>query len=868
MEQTLRARFDTKKDALEEEQKDTTIFNWECDQWNLMLSRGAADHWKVIHATREMVTNWYDEAVKCADSFGAVVYKVSQNDANGVELALTPGGAPTRTFPLWSCTATLCGVEIGSIHFVFDDDDNLHGIWRNRFTCFHALKAYSNGFTTKKGDDTQSGRFGDGIISSTAVFNRTAHMWMITGGCMFGFKFVDQGTDSWLIMEKEKAPTKSGCLATADSKDTVFHVKWPAREVGGGLSDVFIPQNFLYFSEVPLNKLDLTEDGKEALIFDDAYRGGLYVADVFVCKVYGFEGFGLSSMKLKEEMNRDRSSISSWVAQRQLKKSVVAYLTTGKDATRIYDTIDTNDYAFSNLNDVGDGGEWNKALSAVFIKRHPNAYPYANNDAGDRALIERELGLEAVPVGGNLYKTLCGSGVFETVDVAVTRKFVADGRPVEWSDESRTVRDRISGMIQALHEAGGCDEDLADYLEIGIRDVKSRFAVRICIDDDVLSGDYYRTPANHAKLYLRWDVVNNLTSDGAKPGDFRGVLFEVYGLLMEHNLADLDHESALRFVSRIANFAEGDFKSEPEPFCDALEDDSDVGGGNASPSPTQGRSKRKVSDDSDVGGGNAPTQGRGKGKVSDNDFGARGYHSDDDDTDVVCPSPAKRPRVDLGPVTDRKLGGDFKVPLPASVPNSEVQRTGALSRPPPSHDDDVEHGFRGNLALLENGEIGTGDEYEAVFYTSSNWMAPPDGGLYHQTARNVRALLHGVFEWDDAITFGVYQEQSDTLAFTRNGNQLFVNAYFGAQSGALDHVWYYFALLCHEITHICGYGAHDVNFANALTRVTMQYQPKLVEYLMVQHTGADCGVDCLVEHKHTCSKHCAAPLDELRNDDL
>ena len=119
-------------------------------------------------------------------------------------------------------------------------------------------------------------------------------------------------------------------------------------------------------------------------------------------------------------------------------------------------------------------------------------------------------------------------------------------------------------------------------------------------------------------------------------------------------------------------------------------------------------------------------------------------------------------------------------------------------------------------------------------------IAPTDVHNLVRVAAAAHGLLRDVFQWEAGVTFGVYDEASPVRAFTEEVNDdddvaastLFLNAHgtddLASENVLLGHL---FAVICHEITHMHGYGPHDEAFASRLTALTGEFFPAAADHL-------------------------------------
>jgi hypothetical protein len=842
VERALKEHFLKKKKAVAASEQDSTAFSIRSKNHNLSITTNHVFLWKTKHAIRELVTNCIDGCVEMANEIGhggEVVWKVHAGDVGNVgNVAPAPGAKAIPMKTEWRATATLCDVVIAEIHFTRStESQKLYAFVTNHFTCLHVLKIFGFGFSTKIGDATQSGKFGDGLKSATVALvrprserrwkdrNTRATMSLQTNGRRWKFTFDTRDKPAWLSATKESKKASGEVFNADEKRDTI--IKLVFFDTSFELKDIFDENMYMVFSPgvetIPLG------DGA-ALIDGEAFKNTVYVTGVRVCKSESFvRGVGYTDDEmLRKHMTRDRSVISNDSIWDSFVTRVKAFLEQGGSVDRIYEltaAVSDNDWtcAFNRLarDRSGDNGTWPDAFAARFKEIHGgDAFPY--NEIEHRGLIEADLHKTPIRVGHCLYEILCRSKSFAPVSEAVADEFVFAGANVDWPEESNTHR-CADVVVKEVLERAGMD---AEH-QLMLRDTTCKRNVIV-----------KKAPAGHfTNVYLKSSLVKKVDVH-KDPIPIRVLMHELMHALQDFIPTHLEREDIAYLYSRISDISRGLFDEKYEVEADGSEGISSDAG------PDVGEVVEAYDDDSSSSDEERDGPASRKRPVPDDS-------GDDADSDMP---PVKRANTNSA-----RNFGDIPDPVPSSVPNatipaesprSSAAATAAVIDHPTST---MDHELIGELTLLEE---FTDDRHGAVFYKSSKWELTRDAEYFYVTAaEGVRKLLRDVFGWDDSVKFGVYVEDSTTHAFTRN-SQLFVNA-FNAREGSrtTDLVWYYFSTLCHEMTHILGYVNHDASFATAVSKVTAKYQPKLISHLMTKHVNGNCDVNCLVKKKHLCSKH-------------
>ncbi len=798
----LTKRFDEKLEVLEDEESDSKLFDIDLPSHNLMTADGAVTDWDYWQAVRELVTNWIDENTKAADeaigNADAVVFTVltrSADEEHESDIILEPGFPAEKMLIEWHCTASVCGVETGELMFAREhESDHLHAFIRNRLTCLNVLKIYGYGYSTKVGDSTQSGRFGDGLKSATATLNRAhvrgapsaSSMTLTTKGRKWTFTFErdSQGEHSWLLATKKE---ESEAGKAFNCGETLVTVTWRDQR---DLEEVFNPDRYLVFAKV-VDDLKLTADGNESILFDEKYHYRLYVAGVYVCKCESFNGFGVSSEGLKRKMNRDRSSIDNWAAAAHVVRAIVTYIEGGGAAERIYSLVERSDTygLFFSMSD-NNAKVCASAFVAEFKKRHDEkdhpfkeAYPYKTYD--QRRKIEDGLGLVPVQVSSVLYNILCSPGAFLRVEDAVTQRFATVGKPVDWPVDSR-VRTCAEASVALLASHG---YPKGYNIELALRDIKSRY--NVCV--------FFDKGTHIFSVYLRWAVIRRVEKNWSNASKLRELMFDIFDAIIKATPVHIRVEGQTYVLRKIAKFSEGNFHadgpSDTDSDSDSDEDEEDV---------VEDGNKRSA-EDMEGGGGlilvDSPVQDERPAKR--HRAGEPLAYSAPQDT-LPCPCPKS---------VDEHV---HVYPSDGSYPAQQQEERAPTPNTTHAH----------SQSLVAS---STSKSHNAVFFRTPDIEA--DVPQFERVCNSVAPILQEVFGWDKDVSFGVYYEDSDTMAFTRDAKMLYINAKFHPDTGIKADL-HYFHVICHETVHMIGYMVHNEGFTSALYTLGVRYHLAMHKYML------------------------------------
>lgn len=856
----LRDRFVKKKKEVGASER--TTFSIRRKTHNMSITTNHVFLWKTKDALRELVTNCIDGCVEMANEIGhggEVMWTVHASEVGAATyISTSPGMSSVLMTTEWRATAMLCGVVVGEIHFVRNsaDTDFLYAFIANHFTCLHVLKIFGFGFSTKIGDSTQSGKFGDGLKSAAVTLVRPwyerrsgdrttkARMTLQTNGRRWTFSFDTSEEPSWLCATKESKNVKGNSFTAKEKRDTVIALRWADSSVG--LTDIFDEKMYMVFSPGAAT-LQLGQGA--GLINGPEFKNTIYVAGVRVCTSESFvRGVGYTDDKmLGKNMTRDRSVIGTDHIWDSFVTRVKSFLEKGGTVDRIYQlTAAVKDgdrsCAFHHLASDRSGGTWPNSFAAHFSKLYGgDSFPY--NETAHRDLIKDDLGKTPVRVGRCLYDILCKSSIFEPVDEAVANEFVNGGKDRDWPEDSIVYRCAEIVTHEVLKRAG---EDITHQLKLRDTPCK-RYVVA-------------QQPqlANCTNVYIKSSIVDQTEASG-NPLHMRITLHEIMHEIMRELQdlvkTDLDHGDVIYLHTRIGDISRGLFDEKYELEGEERFDEGGKGG------KVEDNSDSEDFEDSDVS-----EEFEDAVYTSDSDEESSSSDSDEEsissDSGSVHVEEAPSPRKRSAPDDDEdeeylrpRKRGRIEPPKPTSVTREMISASKEVAPPPPPNNDVEDHVHSGDLMVLGAGHF-TGEEYGAVYYKSSSWKHNPTQRPYDSVASVVRLLLRHVFDWNDSVTFGVYMENSKTEAFTLGGTNLFVNAFYANKHGSWPkNIWYYYSILCHEMTHMSGCRGHDANFANTMTDIVTDYHLKLISYMMTVHVCKDCDANCFAAGKHTCSEH-------------
>jgi hypothetical protein len=269
VEKALRERFVAKQREVASSEREGTRFSIKKAEHYLNLTMNHVFMWTSSDAVRELVTNCLDgcvEATAEAQCDGGVEWEVCDSGAS-LLMAREVGLEPEEMVTEWRAVATLSRVELGEIHFArAAKDDKLCAFITNHFTCLHLLKIFGFGFSTKAGDPTQSGKFGDGLKSATVTLARSQSqrvhsdrfarcaMSLMTNGRVWTFDFDTSEEPAWLRARKTSKNAAGTNFKATEKRDTVIVLQWEDARVG--MRDVFDPAQYLAFDK-NVSKLDL-----------------------------------------------------------------------------------------------------------------------------------------------------------------------------------------------------------------------------------------------------------------------------------------------------------------------------------------------------------------------------------------------------------------------------------------------------------------------------------------------------------------------------------------------------------------------------------------------------------------------------------
>ncbi len=865
VEIALKKRLVGKQKVVAASEKDTTAFSIRSKNHNMSITTNHVFLWKTKHAIRELVTNAIDGAVEMANEIGQagkVVWKVHVDDVGDVsDVSTCLGSIPIPMATEWRATASLYDIEVAEIHFARSTAGKLLYVFiTNHFTCLHVLKIFGFGFSTKVNDATQSGKFGDGLKSATVTLVRPwndrrsgdrktkARMALQTNGRLWSFSFDTREKPAWLRATKEATNWKGDRFTAIEKRDTVITLKWPDPEVH--LSAIFDEKMYMEF--IPRAELDTLQlGGGAALINGDAFENTIYVTGVRVCESESFvAGVGyMDDVMLRKHMTRDRSVISTDAIWKSFVTRVRAFLDNGGAVDRIYEltaAVRDGDWnAFHRLATVGGqvGGTWSDSFAAHFMKLHgADAFPY--NEVAHRELIEADLGKTAVRVNRCLYDILCQSKAFAPISEAVAREFIFGSEDRDWRRPSSVYRCAAIVVQNVLDRAG---EVAAHRLLLRDTTCQRRVIAKRSPEDDIMD------------VYIKSSAVEEIDESGSRRR-MRILMHDVMHALQDLDKTYLEREDIAYLYTLIGDISCGRF--------DEKYGESEVEEGSTEEEEEEGSAEEDSAEEEE---GPADEEEEEGSAEEEEEEGPAEEEEEEEEEGPTEPGSRKRPV----PISDDEeepprpyKRGRLEAPKPESVRKGVTYRAGAQlpPLPPPKKQSEISgHWHRGNLEAMDTLAQG---QYGAVYYKSSAWDHYPTRNeddilnviaaqrAYDTTANVVRILLRHVFDWDDSVTFGVYEEDSPTFAFTRGGTQLFVNAYhFDTNVKWIENLYTYFSVLCHETTHMLGHDRHDSNFAAAVAEVTAKYQSKLVSYLMALHVSDDCDSTCLVEGKHMCFEH-------------
>jgi hypothetical protein len=543
------------------------------------------------------------------------------------------------------------------------------------------------------------------------------------------------------------------------------------------------------------------------------------VAGVRVCKSKSFvTGAGYTDdAMLKGRMTRDRSVIATDHICKSFAKRAGAYLEAGGEVDRIYElTAALNDdrwnSAFYYLSQRAKGSTWAGPFADYFRQKEgEDAFPYA--EAGHRFVIEHDLGRKPVRVNNCLYKILRNSPHFSSVEAAVVREFEIVGKKVPWPQDSKVFRCVNVVTDELCRRAWNPDGDVAK--RVHLCDVR-------CERPVVAKSRGYDT---EMEVFL--NAANVKRVETKSPTSMLKLLHDVMHAIQDALDTSLDRKHLAHMYTLIGDIARGRFdecyatdteEEEEETATDADADDDDelVGCGVDSDSEPPSRKRKDRESDSE-----AP-----------------------EPSPAVSPPPLKRGRLDL--------------PTPANVPDEPVgkYRSEAPLLPPNPQD-----GGGGGGSTHEH----TADLYamcsirqhNATVFGEAGELAMVDQKLI-EVASVVRDMLRHCFDWDDSTIFGVFDDRgSGTMAFTRGGKELFINAAHHPveETDTSKVAAFYFTTLCHETAHMLGYSGHGEAFASAMGRVVEDRQPQFLSFLMKKHVTDECDSECVLGHQLTCSLH-------------
>jgi len=175
------------------------------------------------------------------------------------------------------------------------------------------------GYTTKRGDVTQCGQFGDGLKSAAVALVRQ-RMRKASDAAAASFLFVSNGrvwrfgffSDGRLHLKKETTmgSGKKLSLTSEQTRTTVAVLMWPNET---RLSQVFDPSAFLTFNAPAKENIVLLSRGAR-LFFGDEYRNSVYITGIRVgTRASLVPGAGFEDdAAMKKTQERDRGRVDDF----------------------------------------------------------------------------------------------------------------------------------------------------------------------------------------------------------------------------------------------------------------------------------------------------------------------------------------------------------------------------------------------------------------------------------------------------------------------------------------------------------------------------------------------------------------------------
>ena len=795
---------------------------------------GVASAWTRQEAFREVVSNWFDQIFTISRDVGYTASFAKRSDVDSAEDIEIGNGDTLRGCVAWEIAADIGGVCIGAISFVRTDDGTLHAVLRNAFTCVNVLKMFCTGFTTKATDADVSGKHGEGANVSMAHLTRYGKFVIRSAGRLFGACYAI-GSDGKSCLTVTKVGT---IVRSAAGHDTTIHVAF-----SGGrdtcIDDVFIRGNFLVCADTPPKEVVLV-DG-EVLLLDPVgaaegvflYAGKLYVHGVFVTILAHLASdeplsFAFLSKALKRKMERDRGTMRVYDIQLAFGTAVRAACLAGTAIDDIFNLLrDSPPHGYWLKQALSYGridDAWRQPIADTFTERHPGCYP-TNMLYAEQSAIEYELGMEPVKVTYALRDVLEKSGRFPPIATAVARALAGRATGV-WPSVPCGARRIVATMLEAIptmakHADVPC-HTLATALAYGMPlllctlDAHAGKCVRVAKRDDDAKfwpGEPTDSVSDFA-IYVDTATAKKLDTGADRVGHREVFLNRVFEELAGSNLIAEDADVSRMFFTNVRSLAEGVFTDallsrDSASLRDPAEDtgephDDDIGSGDAADGGLCG----------DVSGGLC-------GEISVGS--ARGTHKRELPWDPEAGGPlTRRRRTQYAPTSV----GSGRQPARMAAPEPVAAAATAGARP---------HSHAASALTPFDG----GGAHGAQFFHVGD-IAPTDVHNLVRVAAAANGLLRDVFKWEAGVTFGVYDEASPVSAFTEEVNDdddvvastLFLNAHgtddLASENVLLGHL---FAVICHEITHMHGYGPHDEAFASRLTALTGEYFPAAADHL-------------------------------------
>jgi len=916
--------------------------------------------WTAKDGVRELVTNTIDGCKSLSrDVIGADVVWTVHTDKTKYHGVIDPTHSEVYATMKWQAVASVGEVEVGSIRFSRGrTSGRLYATFTNHHTCLCVPRIMTFGYTTKRGDVTQCGQFGDGLKSAAVALVRQ-RMRKASDAAAASFLFVSNGrvwrfgffSDGRLHLKKETTmgSGKKLSLTSEQTRTTVAVLMWPNET---RLSQVFDPSAFLTFNAPAKENIVLLSRGAR-LFFGDEYRNSVYITGIRVgTRASLVPGAGFEDdAAMKKTQERDRGRVDDFAVSLSFSARLVQTLMESEklpegdpqrfaaaDFSRIYRLVaKSRDIdqacAFDRLARI-PGGLWTRAFEREFQRIHgDDAFPY--NERGEKRAISTDLGMRPILVNRYLIDILRRSSAFSTVEDAIRRKFIELGEDDHWDPAASRTYAAVRSLGTTFVAYVSTLDDDVDYLLDGVHCYATK-----CRRSVVVTGIYSLSVHLNLKKVKVIDaaaVVDGSDADAdletagsgadahtATRSRAGGVLSKVdaefrLGQLLRDTLDALMDVECVPKISRpmmhalqaqLYDLARGKFDGN---YCMILreeEQDIDDPTPQSDSSSSEESSSTDSSDESssDMSAATSPeaqaeaheeapsagaapeapqspsaedvlaapstadaTSGAGAGAGTGAEAGAAAAAAAaaaaTTTTEISQPDPQsnthkrsleeqppgpsadapedvrphKRPRVDCPKAESIDAG------LPETTAEDRAGKSYTVQH-------DSTHGYNGPLNI-----VGQSVSCGATFLSAGEALPDAEFLVFEEIAAIVRPILNGVFGWSLAVTFGVYREETDTIAFampTDTGGQLFINAHHHPRGDAtVSTISHYFSVICHELCHIGGCIEHDENFACAYADTVAHFQPRLLSYFTSKYVSSACTVDCAVARTLVCGQH-------------